>query len=307
MGRHNGPGIIDVCLYYYASPSKQITQACVTVKRNLKMSVVTTVPEPNLWKEICKEHEQQIPTYQEPELESVNTDLHDYDPSKHTPIFYGPMHLKLETDIDIINEVDPSISHPASVGHAFINKPPQSPPVSPRPLPDHEKCSPKEYLQSYVFPSLLPAMIEMLKHAKKEKCFERKRTRFNALDFLTEYLYNHNAKPIRSIDNTYLDIDFVKEHLKTHPRPPLPLSLLWTEEEASLIIQSFWRGYRARKDPEIQELREWQKMWLEDKENVSKKVNEFWDKKMPNHNQNDGIKPDQQSTNHENGGNDNEK
>lgn len=27
------------------------------------------------------------------------------------------------------------------------------------------------------------------------------------------------------------------------PRPPLPLSLIWTEEEAALVIQSQWRGY----------------------------------------------------------------
>ena len=29
----------------------------------------------------------------------------------------------------------------------------------------------------------------------------------------------------------------------TSPRPPLPMSLIWTEEEAALIIQSHWRGF----------------------------------------------------------------
>ena len=32
--------------------------------------------------------------------------------------------------------------------------------------------SPREYLQHYVFPVLVPAMEEMLRQAKKEKCFE---------------------------------------------------------------------------------------------------------------------------------------
>ena len=27
------------------------------------------------------------------------------------------------------------------------------------------------------------------------------------------------------------------------PRPPLPLSLIWTEEEATQIIQNYWRGF----------------------------------------------------------------
>jgi hypothetical protein len=32
--------------------------------------------------------------------------------------------------------------------------------------------SPREYLEHYVFPVLLPAMEEMLRQAKTEKCFE---------------------------------------------------------------------------------------------------------------------------------------
>ena len=32
--------------------------------------------------------------------------------------------------------------------------------------------SPRQYLEHYVFPVLLPAMEEMLKQAKEEKCFE---------------------------------------------------------------------------------------------------------------------------------------
>lgn len=32
--------------------------------------------------------------------------------------------------------------------------------------------SPTEYLQNYVFPTLIPAMERMLEQAKKEKCFE---------------------------------------------------------------------------------------------------------------------------------------
>lgn len=32
--------------------------------------------------------------------------------------------------------------------------------------------SPTEYLEHYVFPTLMPAMERMLEQAKKEKCFE---------------------------------------------------------------------------------------------------------------------------------------
>ena len=29
------------------------------------------------------------------------------------------------------------------------------------------------------------------------------------------------------------------------PRPPLPKSVLWSEEEACLVIQAFWQGYKV--------------------------------------------------------------
>ncbi|EOB02020.1 IQ domain-containing protein K [Anas platyrhynchos] len=38
--------------------------------------------------------------------------------------------------------------------------------------PDPKTCSPREYLEYYIFPVLLPGLAELLHQAKKEKCFE---------------------------------------------------------------------------------------------------------------------------------------
>ncbi|XP_053781837.1 IQ domain-containing protein K isoform X9 [Desmodus rotundus] len=189
--------------------------------------------------------------------------------------------------------------------------------------------SPKEYLETFIFPVLLPGIASLLHQAKKEKCFERKRTKFIACDFLTEWLYNQNPKRTGKLFTEFFSIPFVEQWLKQYPRPPIPLSLRLTEEEAALSIQSFWRAYlelesekqgcqqpsclcvknlwrnycrgsraerqrreglslrtvlehldsavSVRCDPEIQELRQWQKKLREDK-HIRERVKIFWAK-----------------------------
>ncbi|KAA3681584.1 uncharacterized protein DEA37_0001267 [Paragonimus westermani] len=125
------------------------------------------------------------------------------------------------------------------------------------------QCSPTEYLQLFVFPVLLPALEAMLHEAKRQKCFERHRFGFNGLDFLTLYLYRTNPLNVQDRKNvTKLnDIPWVSDHWERHPRPPLPLSLQWTEEEAAAKIQAYWRGVTTRRIPEVRELLEWQHQW----------------------------------------------
>ncbi|NXR16897.1 IQCK protein, partial [Cinclus mexicanus] len=141
--------------------------------------------------------------------------------------------------------------------------------------PDPKKCSPREYLEFYIFPVLLPGLAALLHEAEKEKCFEGKRTKFIPSDFLTEWLYNKNPKRRDESFTELFSIPFVKNWLKDRPRPPIPLSLLLSEEEASILIQSFWRGYRVRCDSEIQELRQWQKK-LREERHITEVVKKFW-------------------------------
>lgn len=70
-----------------------------------------------------------------------DVDLVDYDPCKHTPVFYGKMHEKIQsTDVSLENEFDAATSHPACVGHTFVSEsPPEQEAPAPQ-LPDKATC-----------------------------------------------------------------------------------------------------------------------------------------------------------------------
>lgn len=84
--------------------------------------------------------ESRCPPFQEEDEQSVKTEYVDFDPAKHSPVFYGKMHQRIEADADPLKEIDPATSHPACAGFAFTDKPPASPPPPPPEPPHKDKC-----------------------------------------------------------------------------------------------------------------------------------------------------------------------
>ncbi|XP_020820901.1 IQ domain-containing protein K [Phascolarctos cinereus] len=216
--------------------------------------------EKNLWEQICEEYEAEQPPF--PEGYKV----------KQQPVIT----VSAPLEATVFPGLSPEHFFQVTPNYAIVQDVPCVAPEAPEVF-DPKTCSPREYLENFIFPVLLPGMANLLHQAKKEKCFERKKTKFIACDFLTEWLYNQNPKRIDEPFTEFFSIPFVADWLKIHPRPPIPLSLLLSEEEATLIIQSFWRGYLVRCEPEIQELRQWQKQLREDN-HIRQRVKEFWAK-----------------------------
>ncbi|XP_020035639.2 IQ domain-containing protein K isoform X2 [Castor canadensis] len=239
------------------NPTPVPTVSPVSLERPVSPGQVAEPPGKTLWEQICEEYEAEMPPF--------------------------PEGLKVKQEAVLTGaRLEEVVVHGFHTEHYFPA--PHAPMISHTPClqekskaADPKECSPKEYFETYIFPVLLPGMASLLHQAKKEKCFERKRTKFIACDFLTEWLYNQNPKRTGEPFTEFFSIPFVEEWLKHHPRPPIPLSLLLTEEEAAISIQSFWRAYLVRCDPEIQELRQWQKKLREDK-HIRQRVQMFWAK-----------------------------
>lgn len=142
-------------------------------------------------------------------------------------------------------------------------------------------CRPRDYLTNEVFPTMIPALNQMLKVAKVTE----KRKRFNPLDFLVEYLYKNNPRHSDRQDVKLEDIPFVQEEWKLNPRPPLPLSATLSELEAVIIIQAFGRGIIVRRMPEVVQFRNWQKGFRKEIEAAST-IQRSWRRRLARKNTN---------------------
>uniref|UniRef100_A0A3Q3GRM1 IQ motif containing K n=1 Tax=Labrus bergylta TaxID=56723 RepID=A0A3Q3GRM1_9LABR len=120
-----------------------------------------------------------------------------------------------------------------------------------------------QFLERRVFPVLLSGLEALLTEAQKHA--------------KSSLFLSHNPSRRKQIHVNFHDIPFVKSWLRMHPRPPIPLFLQLSEDQAALLIQAFWRGYKIRVRPDVQELRLWQKELRENRD-IAKTVEQFWAK-----------------------------
>ncbi|XP_059737188.1 IQ domain-containing protein K isoform X1 [Bos taurus] len=155
---------------------------------------VSDLPSKNLWEQICEEYEAELPPF--PEGYKVKQDAVVTVSPLEEMVFHGfnAEHLYPVPRLTVASQASCSQVKRETV--------------------DPKTCSPKEFLEMFIFPVLLPGMASLLHQAKKEKCFERKRTKFIACDFLTEWLYNQNPKRIGEPFTEFFSIPFVEEWLK---------------------------------------------------------------------------------------------
>ncbi|XP_059935355.1 IQ domain-containing protein K isoform X4 [Mesoplodon densirostris] len=127
----------------------------VSLDMRVSPGQVAELPGKNLWEQICEEYEAELPPF--PEGYKVKQEAVVTESPSEERVFYGfnTEHLYPAAPLAVVPQV--------------------SCPQAKRETIDPETCSPKEYLETFIFPVLLPGMASLLHQAKKEKCFEVRR------------------------------------------------------------------------------------------------------------------------------------
>ncbi|XP_063082664.1 IQ domain-containing protein K isoform X6 [Cavia porcellus] len=115
---------------------------------------VAEPPGKNLWEQICEEYEAELPSFPEGYI------------IKHE----NPVIVSLLEEL-ISHDFNTEQYFPAS---QFITASNIPCPQNKSETVDPKTCSPREYLETFIFPVLLPGMASLLHQAKQEKCFEPK-------------------------------------------------------------------------------------------------------------------------------------
>ncbi|TNN85499.1 IQ domain-containing protein K [Liparis tanakae] len=75
----------------------------------------------------------------------------------------------------------------------------------------------------------------------------------HVLKFCHDWFLSHNPRRRGEVPVNFHDVPFVKDFLSV--QSPLPLYLLLSEDQAALLIQAFWRGYKMNDQRVVKE--EW--------------------------------------------------
>ncbi|XP_021092896.1 IQ domain-containing protein K isoform X6 [Heterocephalus glaber] len=119
---------------------------------SVSLGQVAEPPGRNLWEQICEEYEAELPHFPE-----------GYIIKQEAPVTISLLEELVSHDFD--TEYYLPDSHSTTISNTPCPQT-KSETVNPK------TCSPREYLETFIFPVLLPGMAGLLHQAKQEKCFE---------------------------------------------------------------------------------------------------------------------------------------
>lgn len=137
-------------------------------------------------------------------------------------------------------------------------------------------CPEYDYLEKEIIPVFNNSLVKCLQKANGVGALGREKYKTDALDFITQYMYNNNpAFPERLKENKSLfDIELFRNLMMNNAELQRNVELeswSWTRDDAAVVIQKHIRGWLVRKQPDVEHLRMfWKQLRLcTDPEDVS--------------------------------------